>query len=266
MAFIQTDPRVTSTSMMMEAAGLAGRLILENGGETYRAEDTVERMGRAFGCTKVEVFAVPSGIFITLAFPDGEEKTSVQRIRKRGTHLKKVDDANQVSRAIAKGELSISDALEKLKQIAAWEDQKGRAYMPWAAALSSFSFAFMFGGTPVDGGVALVCAALTQGLIRLIKKYSLHYIVTSLAGGMICTLIPLAFHQITGLGLVDAMVAGALMPLLPGLAMTNAVQDTMRGDMLSGVTHAAQALLILALVAGGALVAQSLFYLLERGI
>ncbi len=266
MTTVENENVTVSTAMMMEAAGLAGRLILENGGETYRAEDTVERMGRAFGCTKVEVFAVPSGIFITLAFPGGEEKTSVQRIRKRGTHLKKVDDANHVSRAIAAGELDIHEALHQLRGIAAWEDEKGRAYMPWAAALSSFSFAFMFGGTPIDGGVALVCAALTQGLIRLIKKYSLHYIVTSLAGGMICTLIPLVFHRITGQGLVDAMVAGALMPLLPGLAMTNAVQDTMRGDMLSGVTHAAQALLILALVAGGALVAQSLFLMLEGGI
>ena len=250
---------------MMEAAGLAGRIILENGGETYRAEDTVERMGRAFGCTKVEVFAVPSGVFITLAFPNGEEKTSVQRIRRRGTHLKKVDDANHVSRAVAAGEVSPGEALVLLKEIAAWEDKKGRAYMPWAAALSSFSFAFMFGGGFIDGAAAFACAALTQGLIRLIKKYSLHYIVTSLVGGAICTLIPLVFHRLAGLGLVDAMVAGALMPLLPGLAMTNAVQDTMRGDMLSGVTHAAQALLILALVAGGALVAQSLFLLLERG-
>ena len=260
------DSVAVSSSMMMEAVLLTGRIILENGGETYRVEDTVERMGRAFGCTKVEVFAVPSGVFITLAFPGGEEKTSVKRIRRRGTHLKKVDDANGVSRAVAAGDLSPREALMRLKEIESWEDVRGRAYMPWAAALSSFCFAIMFGGSFVDGTVAFFCAALTQGLIRLIKKYSMHYIVTSLVGGAICTLLPLLFARLTGLGLVDAMVAGSLMPLLPGLAMTNAVQDTMRGDMLSGVTHAAQALLICALVAGGALVAQSLFLLLERGM
>ncbi len=252
--------------LLMEAVQLAGRIILENGGETYRVEDTVERMGRAFGCTKVEVFAVPSGVFITLAFPDGEERTSVKRIRRRGTHLQKVDDANQVSRAAAAGDISPREALLRLKEIESWEDVKGRAYMPWAAAVSSFSFAIMFGGGVVDGLVAFSCAALTQGLIRMIKKYSMHYIVTSLVGGAICTLLPLAFERLTGLGLVDAMVAGALMPLLPGLAMTNAVQDTMRGDMLSGVTHAAQAVMICALVAGGALVAQSLFLMLGKGM
>lgn len=252
--------------LMMEAVQLAGRIILENGGETYRVEDTVERMGRAFGCTKVEVFAVPSGVFITLAFPDGEEKTSVKRIRRRDTHLKKVDDVNGVSRAVAAGGISPREALSRLKEIESWEDTRGRAFMPWAAGLSSFCFAFMFGGGFVEGAVAFSCAAATQGLIRLIKKYSMYYIVASLVGSAICTLLPLLFARLTGLGLVDAMVAGALMHLLPGLAMTNAVQDTMRGDMLSGVTHAARALLICALVAGGALVAQSLFLLLEKGM
>lgn len=250
---------------MMEAVLLAGRIILENGGETYRVEDTVERMGRAFGCTKVEVFAVPSGVFITLAFPDGREMTSVKRIRRRGTHLKKVDDVNGVSRAAAEGIMDPREVLGRLKEIDKWEDVRGRAYMPWAAALSSFSFAMMFGGSMTDGAVAFICAAATQGLNRLLRKYSMHQIVASLAGGAICTLLPLLFQKLTGLGIVDAMVAGALMPLLPGLAMTNAVQDTMRGDMLSGVTHAAQAIMICALVAGGALVAQSLFLLLGKG-
>ena len=247
---------------MMEAVELAGQIILENGGETYRVEDTVERMGRAFGCVKVEVFAVPSGVFVTLLFPDGQEKTAVKRIRRRGTHLQKVNEANEVSRAVAAGDLTPSQALEKLREIACRQDTRSKAWMPWAAGLSSGSFAMMFGGGFMDGAAAFLSAALVQLLIRLFKKYSMHQIVASLVGGGLCMLLPLLFHRFTGLGTVDFMVAGALMPLVPGLAMTNAVQDTMRGDMLSGVTHAAQALLIAALVAGGAVVAQRAFLML----
>ena len=44
-----------------------------------------------------------------------------------------------------------------------------------------------------------------------------------------------------------------------GVAMTNAVQDTLRGDNVSGVAHAVQALLTAALIAAGALLAVSLF-------
>ena len=52
-------------SRYMAPLQLAGRLIMENGGETYRVEETITRMGRAFGLQEVESFAVPSGIFIS---------------------------------------------------------------------------------------------------------------------------------------------------------------------------------------------------------
>ena len=67
---------MTSTNCM-KALCLAGRIILENGGETYRVEETITRMGRSFGFTEVESFAVPSGIFISyrkserVVFADG---------------------------------------------------------------------------------------------------------------------------------------------------------------------------------------------------
>jgi uncharacterized membrane protein YjjP (DUF1212 family) len=53
--------------------------------------------------------------------------------------------------------------------------------------------------------------------------------------------------------------------MLPGLTMTNAVQDMMRGDMVSGLSHGMQALLTAALVAGGALIADTLFRFAMRG-
>ena len=42
------------------------------------------------------------------------------------------------------------------------------------------------------------------------------------------------------------------MPLLPGLAMTNAIRDTIRGDLLSGIARATEALLIASSLAAGA--------------
>ena len=79
--------------------------------------------------------------------------------------------------------------------------------------------------------------------------------IQSAAGGALCTLLPLLFNHFTGFGRVDAITGGLLMPLVPGLAMTNAVQDAMRGDVLSGVGHGMQAVLTAVLVAGGSVVA-----------
>ena len=63
----------------------------------------------------------------------------------------------------------------------------------------------------------------------------------------------------------DLVTAGAVMPLVPGLAMTNAVQDTMNGDMVSGISHGTQAILTACLVAGGALLASAVMRLLTGG-
>ena len=57
----------------------------------------------------------------------------------------------------------------------------------------------------------------------------------------------------------------SIVSLVPGLAMTNAVQDTMRGDIVSGLSHGINAILTAAMVAGGALVASSLLMLLMGG-
>ncbi len=253
---------LNANACVLEALHLAGSIILENGGETYRVEDTVARMGNAFGVPKVEVFAVTSGLFLTLHFADGTVETAVHRAHSGPTNLAKVDAVNQISRRAAAGEVSPEEALRRLRVV----QQAGPGYrLGWvllAAAISSAGFSLLFGGAWVDFLVSLGVGTLIELMIYGLAKLAYSQVIQSLLGGLLCTLLPLAFHGVTGLGAPEAMVAGALMPLLPGLAMTNAVQDAMRGDMLSGVGHAMQALLSAACIAGGAVLGNRLFLLL----
>lgn len=250
----------------MEALHLAARIILENGGETFRVEDTVERMGKAFGLERVGVFAVPSGVFISITDGENETSTEVRRLRRRGTNLNKVNQANQVSRQVASGAYSPEEALKRLQAIMAETEKNAIWWYPIAAGVSASGFAVMLGGGVIDLIVAFIVGSLANWLIGYLDRFDMNQIMTSLLGSFFCTVIPLLFNQWTGLGTVDVIVSGALMPLLPGLAMTNAVQDTMRGDMISGVAHCARAILIAALVAGGALMAHQLFFLVKGGL
>ena len=43
---------------------------------------------------------------------------------------------------------------------------------------------------------------------------------------------------------MNQTIIGAIMLLVPGLAITNAIRDTMSGDLLSGVTRASEAFLV----------------------
>ena len=233
---------------------LAGRIILENGGETYRAEDTVTRMARAMGMTEVDVFGIPSGLFISYTDECGERETSVCRIFLHGTHLARVDRVNQISRRLAEGSLAPEAVMDALREAACLGENMAVWYAPAVAFLTAAGFAVMFAGGWVDMIVGGICAALTMLVPRLLGRRDSGGMSSVLLGGILCALIPLVFHALTGLGVVEAMIASAIMPLVPGLSMTNAVQDLLRGDMVSGVTHAARAVMIAAMLAGGALI------------
>ena len=104
-------------SCYMEPLHLAGRLIMENGGETCRVEETVLRMGHAFGFREVECFAVPSGLFVSYRKSDGTIETAVKRIRRKGIDLTRIDEVNAISRHLEQEKMSCQEVLLSLIHI-----------------------------------------------------------------------------------------------------------------------------------------------------
>lgn len=90
--------------MLKEVMGVimtAGEMLLTSGAEVYRAEETMERMGRALGYT-VEAYVTPTGIMATVA-KDGRYLTKIRRVRMRSQDLGKIAGVNQISRELAAG-------------------------------------------------------------------------------------------------------------------------------------------------------------------
>lgn len=56
-----------SANNLLKVIKLAAQIILENGGETYRAEETIKFIGRAFNIKEIESIATPTGF--TLLYP-----------------------------------------------------------------------------------------------------------------------------------------------------------------------------------------------------
>ena len=255
-------------TIYMAPLHLAGRLIMENGGETYRVEETITRMGHSFGFDEVECFAVPSGIFISYRKRDGRGsiETAVKRVRRRGTDLTRVDAVNAVSRRMEEETISCEEVMALLKEIENRPPRVKHVGLTFAVALSSFGWAAMFGGRWMDCIIAFFVALLGQGLAFALDKAGMRSFVSTLFGSFLGTILPMLFHMATGMLVVDATVAACLMPMLPGLAMTNAVQDTLRGDMVSGISSATSALLTASMIAGGALAGSAIFRLLTGGV
>ena len=134
-----------------------------------------------------------------------------------------------------------------------------------AAAICAGGFTFLFQGGWTEALLSMGIAALVQGTGMLLARIHDPGIASNIVGGLLTALLPaLAAGWIPGL-ITEAVVAGALMPLVPGVAMTNAVQDTLRGDMVSGLSHGISALMTACLIAGGALLAPPLIRLIQGG-
>ncbi len=252
-------------SCYMEPLHLAGRLIMENGGETYRVEETVLRMGHAFGFKEVECFAIPSGLFVSYRKSDGTIETAVKRIRRKGTNLTRIDEVNAVSRRLEHEKMSCAEVLSLLKKIERTPPRLSPVQMALAAALSTAGWSLMFGGSAWDLVAGFLVGLVIEGLALLLDRFHMQSLVSTLLGGFLAAFVPMAVHHFTGLLVVEATVAGALMPMLPGLAMTNAVQDTMRGDMVSGISSAVNAVMTAVLLAVGALAGTAFLRMLTGG-
>ncbi len=265
---MKSCPEFPAESSFMETLQLAGKIIMENGGETYRAEETISMMGEGFGLKQVESFAVPSGLFISYLGDNGNPVTSVKRVHRLARNLTRVDEANQISRQVYAGQLTCSQALEKLRAV---ERMPGSFRGLWglpAAGLCAAGFSALFGAGWVSIAVAAVVATLVQGLEMLLSRIrSSRGLAASVLGGLFTALLPnLLALLFPDLHLqTEMIIAGAVMPLVPGLAMTNAVQDSMRGDMVSGLSHGVQAILTAFLIAGGALLSVALMRILTGG-
>ena len=249
----------------METLQLAGRMIMENGGETYRAEETITRMGSGFGLKDVESFAVPSGLFISYRGVDGNPVTSVKRVRRLHRNLARVDEVNQVSRRVSAGEMDCKQALQRLREIEAMPGSFRGAWSLPAAFLCAGGFAALFGAGWLSVALAGLVALFVQAVEMLLSKIRSSGLAASLLGGLLTALLPALCALMVPSLETELVIAGAVMPLVPGLAMTNAVQDTMRGDMVSGLSHGIQAILTACLIAGGALLAVALMRLLTGG-
>lgn len=236
----------------------AAQLMLANGGETYRAEETARHIGRAFGY-ETQAIAFPTGLMLSI----GAEKSLIARVNMRRVDFSKIDRVNAISRELVTGARTLNEAEEELAVLAA------RPPMGWfrqslIAAGSSSMFALMFSGSPFDLIAAGACAFLAQAVTgRLNDEAGLSLI--SLVGGFLTALTALALTHALHMGDVSRIIISAMMPLLPGLAITNAIRDAMRGDLVSGMARAGEALIRAIVLAAGAGLSISAWMLIGGG-
>lgn len=224
----------------------AAQLILENGGETYRVEETVLRMAAGFGLQDVSVAAFTTSIFVEVG-----GRMRICRIKRRGTNLTRIERTNDISRRVAQGQMTLEEAETALRDVQRYPGARQRVLIP-ASGLAAGSFSLLFGGGLDTFAVAFIIGMFVQVVQPLFYRMEMGALFGNFFGGMITSIGAVAASMfIPGFSNVHAAIVGGIMPLLTGLLMTTAMRDTMYGDLISGIARALEALLLAIAVALG---------------
>jgi uncharacterized membrane protein YjjP (DUF1212 family) len=219
---------------------LAGKIMLESSAETYRVEDTMNRIARAYGVRDPQSYATPTAINFSV---DLAEAANMMRIEKRTTDLNKIAEVNDLSRKIAAGQFSIEEALTELKKLDKYKVLYSNTILVLVAAITSGCFTIMFGGSWVDfipsflsGGLGFLGFLLFDKLVEI--RFISEFVASAIIGIVAVILVAIGFGSE-----LDKIIIGAVMPLVPGLHITNAVRDLLAGHLVAGLSKGVEALL-----------------------
>jgi len=257
---------VSEPKKIFELALAIGETMLRNGAETFRVEDTIIRILQTSGCQVCESFVTPTGIFATLDDPSMDTLTYVKRVQTRTVHLDKVTIANQLSRSYCEGHINIEVAMMQLKAIKSESSYSGKMFV-FASSVASACFALVFGGVYMDAIGALIVGFVVGVIHLLLNKLTVSKFFIDLICGMLIAIIGIALYDWFHVGIhFELIIAGAIMPFVPGVAITNAIFDTIQGNLLSGISRTVEAFNIAASIAIGIGVVLKVYSVLIGGV
>lgn len=233
---------LANTNELFAACLLAGKIMVESGSEMYRVEDTMRHIAGHGGVLEAQIFTTTT--VITMGTIQGANSQLIQ-IQSRTLDLEKVARVNAASRAYTADALDLNHLIQRLHQI----DQHAPTFPPYLQFLSagvvSATLMILFSGEydwfdlPMAFLIGMLGFMVSYYIDRLIKIKFISEFTAALVIGA------LAVWSV-GLGVGHSMnniIIGAVMPLVPGVPLTNALRDLLAGHLMSGMSRGVEALL-----------------------
>lgn len=231
--------------LLLNTCLLAGKIMTESNAEMYRVEDTMSRIASASGNYRLVSYVTQTGLFI------GFDRTStirMEQITNRTINLERVVKVNNLSRKYVANELTLEELYSALQEV-----EKDRWMFPvWlqiiSAAIISGTIMILFGGELKDlpitlsiGGVGYIVYLCSLRFFRI--KFLAEFLSSLIIG------IAAILSVRLGIGLnQDLIIIGCVMPLVPGVQITNAIRDLLAGHYVSGVSRGAEAMMTAAMI------------------
>ena len=262
----------------LELVTRIGEVLLKNGGEIFRVQQTMQLVAKAYGIPGFQVYVLANGLFVsmqeegrTITRPvesgdaAGQEHlfgqehlasqahlaSQVRYVPLSSVHLGRVAAVNNLSREIVAQKYTVEEASQKIEQI----DKlpfTSNAVQTLMSGLGAGAFCILFGGSLLDSAAAFLSGLVLWIFVLFLTARGANKIMVNILASALVTAMGVLFFHLFSFGdSMDMIVIGSIVPLLPGVPLTNSIRDYLNGDYLSGTIRMIDAVLVACCIALG---------------
>lgn len=234
---------------VLEIALSAGEMLLSNGAETYRVEETIERICNSYNL-RCECMATAKGVFVSVVDNNDEKVTSLKKIKSTCVDLYRIELINLFSRNIQNKHITYEEAKKILKDI----DNAPYFKFPvrlLAACMTSFIYSLFFNGTIYDAIASAIISICIYFLLEKTSGINLFKFFEFFFSGFLIGGLSMAAEKLLPLINKGNVITGAIMILIPGVALTNGIKDIIYNDFMSGIVKFGESMLIITAIGAG---------------
>ena len=227
-----------------------GEQMLLSGAEVHRVEESISRICYAFGATRVDVFIITSSMVVTIHTNNNETYTQTRRVTSTNTNYEKLHRLNQLSRDICKKNLTEQEIEKKLSN--AVNCNKFPLWLEIICySIIAGAFTIFFGGSIIEALISLIVGTIVRMVAFLFDKIFSNNIFRKFHSTVVATLLAFWAVELGWIENVDMIIIGNIMPLIPGIGLTNALRDLFAGDSIAGLLRTVEAVLTAMAIAAG---------------
>ena len=262
----------------LELVTRIGEVLLKNGGEIFRVQQTMQLVAKAYGIPGFQVYVLANGLFVSMQeegrtitrpvesgdaagqeYLFGQEHLAsrahlarqVRYVPLSSVHLGRVAAVNNLSREIVAQKYTVEEASRKIEQI----DKlpfTSNAVQTLMSGLGAGAFCILFGGSLLDSAAAFLSGLVLWIFVLFLTARGANKIMVNILASALVTAMGVLFFHLFSFGdSMDMIVIGSIVPLLPGVPLTNSIRDYLNGDYLSGTIRMIDAVLVACCIALG---------------
>lgn len=264
MNMTQTPMSATYAQRIAFVCEIAARLHTY-GTTAQRLEGAVEALSRRLGL-ECEPWSNPTGVILSFSDPSkplgASDTTRVIRLAPGENDLHKLSEADRIAEAVAGGRMSIAQGHAALRGLDHARSRRWRIAQVLVFGLSSAGVAGLWRLPWPDIATAGLIGLLIGGLSRLTEKRprlkEASDAVSALLAGMVAILVASFVVPLN----LNTVIIASLVVLLPGLTLTNAVNELTSQHLVSGTARLAGAVATVLKLTVGAMIAVTLAQLI----